>query len=173
MRSLAIILALGVLAACNVTEGSMMYPEAVRAGSTIDAANAIVLVGNGGTDTINYLQFGHSSMPAINVRGISLAPGGIVAVPVPVGTRELELETYTSAGRPAGYFSTGASYGYVAVHTTPKIDITERGLYYLATVLPGRQPNYDMRPNPSMLAKFRSERREVAGLKPINFSWSN
>lgn len=149
-----------------------MYPEALRAGSTIEGANAVVLVGNGGTETINYLQFVHSSMPAINAQNITLAPGGIVAIPVPVGTKELELETYTSAGRPAGYFSTGASYGYVAVHT-PKIEISERGLYYIATVLPGQQPNYDVRPNPSMLAKFRNERREVGGLKPINFSWSN
>jgi hypothetical protein len=28
----------------------------------------------------------HSSLPAINVRGINLLPGGILAIPVPVGT---------------------------------------------------------------------------------------
>src|SRR3954465_12022103 len=109
-----------MLAACNLTEGPMMYPQALRAGRPIDGASAIVLVGNGGTETINSLQFTHSSMPAINVHNITLAPGEIVAVPVPVGTRELELSNYTVASRPAGYFTTGASYGYVPVRT-PKI----------------------------------------------------
>jgi hypothetical protein len=170
VRWLAIVLTSCVLAACNLTGSSMMYPEVVRAGSTIDGTTAVVLVGNGGTQTINYLQFTHSSMPAINVQDITLAPGGIVAVPVPVGTKELELANYTIASRPAGYFTTGASYGYVPVRT-PKVDIIDRGLYYIATVLPGQQPNYDVRPNPSMIMKFRNEHREVAGLKPINFNW--
>lgn len=160
------------LAACNTTGGSSMYPEALRAGSAIKADTAILLVGNGGTETINYLQFVHSSLPAINAGGISLPPGGIVAVPVPVGTTGLSLSNYTTSGRPGGYLSNGMALGYIPVRTPP-LNVDSPGLYYVATIFPGQQHNFEIKPTGTLLSQFRKERPEVLGLKPVNFSWSS
>ncbi len=160
------------LAACNTTGGSSMYPEALQAGSAIKADTAILLVGNGGTETINYLQFVHSSLPAINAGGISLPPGGIVAVPVPVGTTGLSLSNYTTSGRPGGYLSNGMALGYIPVRTPP-LNVDSPGLYYVATIFPGQQHNFEIKPTGTLLSQFRKERPEVLGLKPVNFSWSS
>ena len=162
------------LAGCNTTGdvASTMYPEAVRAGGAVKSDTAIVLVANGGSETINYLQFVHSGFPAINARGISLAPDGLVAIPVAVGTTGLELQNYTTTGRPGTYLPNGASMGFVPVHT-PKIDLPSPGLYYVATVFPGQQRSFETRPTAVQLAKLRKERPELAALKPVNFTWSN
>jgi hypothetical protein len=65
------------------------------------------------------------------------------------------------------------SVGYIVVHT-PKIDIATRGVYYIATVLPGRRAgeNYDTKPSAALLARFRSLWPKLANsLKPANFVW--
>lgn len=148
-----------------------MYPDPLQAGSPIKADAAILLVGNGGTETIDYLQFVHSSLPAINARGIRLPPGGIVAVPVPVGTKGLSLSSYTISGRPAGYVN-GMAMGFIPVHT-PRIDINSTGLYYVATIFPGQQRDFEIKPTGALLSQLRKERPEVSAVKPANFSWSN
>jgi hypothetical protein len=168
----SIIITAFVLAACNTTGSSTMYPEPLQAGSAIKTDTAIVLVGNGGNEMIDCLQFVHNSLPAINARGISLAPGGIVAIPVPIGTTRFSLSNYTTSRRPGGYLLNGMALGYVPVRTPP-IDIQASGLYYVATIFPGQEPNFEIKPNGALLAKLRKERPEIAGLKPVNFGWSN
>ena len=159
------------VAGCGGSQfGSTMYPDAVQPGDGVKNDTAILIVANGGSQTINYLQFVHSSLPAINARGINLPPGGIVAVPVPVGTSGLSLSNYALSAAPSGYLSTGASYGYIPVRTPP-IDITSPGLYYVATVLPGQQPNYEIKPSSQQIARLKKERPELARLSPANFSW--
>lgn len=75
-----------MLAGCGGSQGlSTMYPEAVRPGDAVKNDTAVLVVANGGGQTINYLQFVHSSLPAINARGINLPPGGVLAIPVPSG----------------------------------------------------------------------------------------
>jgi len=162
-----------MLAGCGGSQGlSTMYPEAVRPGDAVKNDTAVLIVANGGSQTINYLQFVHSSLPAINVRGINLLPGGILAIPVPVGTSGLSLSNYTSSTAPAGYLPSGSSFGYIRVNTPP-IDINSPGLYYVATVLPGQQPNYEIKPTGQQIAKLKKERPELARLTPVNFNWSN
>lgn len=147
-----------------------MYPDSVRPGDAIKNDTAVLIVGNGGSQTINYLQFVHSSLPAINARGINLPPGGIVAVPVSVGTSSLSLSNYTSPAAPAGYLSNGSSFGYIPVGTPP-IDITSPGLYYVATIFPGQRPNYEVKPTNQQIARLKKDRPDLARLTPINFSW--
>jgi hypothetical protein len=168
----SIVVASFALVACDTTGGSSMYPEPIQAGSAIRGDSAIVLVGNGGSETINYLQFVHNSLPAINARGISLAPGGVVAIPIPIGTTGLSLSSYTTSGRPAGYLPNGTAMGYVPVHTPP-IDVTSPGLYYVATIFPGQQHNFEIKPAGILLSQLKKERPEILSLKPMNFSWNN
>jgi hypothetical protein len=131
---------------------------------------AVLLVGNIGPSSINYLQFVHSSLPAINVHGIDVPPNGIVAVPVPVGISSLSLADYTVSGHGGGYLPNGMAFGYIPVHT-PKIDISSRGLYYIATIHAGSSEEYTAHPDPVMLMQFRKTHPQLASLKPINFSW--
>jgi hypothetical protein len=56
---------------------------------------------------------------------------------------------------------------------TPPIDINSPGLYYVATVLPGQQPNYEIKPTGQQIAKLKKERPELARLTPVNFNWPN
>jgi predicted small secreted protein len=164
-----VIVTASALGACNTTS---MYPEPVQAGSAIRNDAAILLVGNGGSETIDYLQFVHSSLPAINARGIRLSPGEVVAIPVPVGTTKLYLSNYTTSRRPGAYLPNGVAFGFVRVDT-PSIDINSPGLYYVATIFPGQERNFETRPAGPQLIKLRKERPELAELKPVNFSWSN
>ena len=147
-----------------------MYPRALSASDVIEDDEAAVLVGNAGPQTIDYLQFTHSSFPAINARGISLGAGTVVAVPVPIGTKRLKLSSFTTANRPGGYFFNGMATGFIAVHTPP-IDIKTRGLYYVATVIPNGNPNYATKPVAAMLAKFSTSHPKLRSLRAINFGW--
>ena len=160
-----------LLVACSALPDKFsMYPDEVKDGQNVGSEMAVVLVGNTGPAHINYLQFGHSSLPAINIRGIDLAPNGIAAVPVPVGLSGLSLEDYTISGQAAGYLTSGMAVGYIPVHT-PKIDISSRGLYFIGTIHPGSSGSYSTNPDPSMLAQFRKTHPQLTNLKPINFSW--
>jgi hypothetical protein len=160
-----------LLAACSALPDKFsMYPEPARDGQNVDAEMAVLLIGNTGPANINYLQFVHSSLPAINAREIDLPPNGIVAVPVPVGLKNLSLEDYTISNRGAGYLPNGMAYGYIPVHT-PQIDIASRGLYYIATIHAGSSENFSITPDPAVLTQFRRTHPQFANHKPINFSW--
>jgi hypothetical protein len=167
------VMAMSVLlsvAACSVPEKFSMYPTALDTTSLVAEDVAVVLVGNAGPATIDYLQFSHSSLPAINARGIELRPGEVVAIPIPIGIKELSLQTYTTASGGAGYLPNGMSYGYIPVRT-PKIDITSRGAYYLATILPDQQQNFTAAPDAAPLKKFANTHPQIAKLRSINFNW--
>jgi hypothetical protein len=162
---------LSLVVACASAPGKFsMYPSAIQAGQSVDDEMAVLLVGNVGPDSINYLQFVHSSLPAINVRGIDVPPNSIVAVPVPVGISSLSLEDYTVSGRGSGYLPNGMAIGYIPVHT-PRIDISSRGLYYIATIHAGSSERYTTHPDPAMLMQFRKTHPQLASLKPIDFTW--
>jgi hypothetical protein len=60
--------------------------------------------------------------------------------------------------------------GYVPVHT-PKINITSNGVYYVATIFPGAQPNFTTSPDPGMLRHFKASHAKIASLKVNNFNW--
>lgn len=147
-----------------------MYPSVLQTGQSVDDGMAVLLIGNAGPGSINYLQFDHSSPPAINVRGIDVPPNSIAAVPVPVGVSSLSLEDYTVSGRGGSYLPNGMSIGYIPVHT-PGIDISSPGMYYIATIHAGLSARYSVRPDPAMLMQFRKTHPQLASLKTINFSW--
>jgi hypothetical protein len=151
---------------------SAMYPRALDSSSLPDNDEAVVLVGNAGSETIDYLQFTHSSLPAINARNIMLLPGGVVAIPIPVGTKSLSLSNYTVAGRPGGYFFNGMSTGFVPVNTPP-IDINSRGVYFVATISSDRRSttHFDTRPSSALLSKLKGTRPKISTLKAMNFTW--
>lgn len=156
-------------AGCSVPEKFSMYPTALGADTPVAQDQAVVLVGNAGPVGINSLQFTHSSMPAINAT-VDLPPGGVVAIPMPPGIRQLSLGTYTLSGKSAGYLPSGMNYGYIAVRT-PKIDIAATGAYYVATIRPDAQPNFTTAPDAAMLARFAKAHPQVAKLRPVNFTW--
>jgi hypothetical protein len=131
LRRLAAMSALlSLVVACAGVPGKFsMYPSAIQAGQSVDDEMAVLLVGNVGPESINYLQFDHSSLPAINVRGIDVPPNSIVAVPVPVGISSLSLADYTVLGRGGYYLPNGMAIGYIPVHT-PKTDIVSWTVLY-------------------------------------------
>jgi hypothetical protein len=147
-----------------------MYPQAIAEDKIVDENTAILLVGNAGPASLGYLQFVHSALPAINVRNVALPPNGIVAVPVPVGLTKLELQNYSLSGGGGAYLPSGMAVGYVPVHT-PKMDITSNGVYYVATIFPGAQPNFTTSPDLVMLKQFKAGHPKVASLKANNFTW--
>jgi hypothetical protein len=147
-----------------------MYTQPI-ADNSIPNDMAVVLVGNAGPDTINYLQFTHSLIPAINAHDIVLPPDTVVAIPVPIGTRGLSLTTYTTTTRPGLYLPSGTPLGYMPVRTPP-IDITSRGVYFIATLFPNRPgSNFEAEPNLTSLARLRSMKPQLAKLPPMNFAW--
>lgn len=170
-RLVVVVALLSLVVGCAGTPDKFsMYPSAMQSGQSVDADMAVLLVGNGGPASVNYLQFIHSSLPAINVHGIDVAPNGIVAVPVPVGISSLSLADYTVSGRGGGYMPNGMAFGYIPVNT-PKIDISSHGLYYIATIHAGSGEGYTAHPVPAMLMQFRKTHPQLASLKPINFNW--
>jgi hypothetical protein len=160
-----------VLVACGSMPSNFeMYPQAITEDKVVDEHTAILLVGNAGPGSLDYLQFVHSLLPAINVRNINVPPNSIIAVPVPVGITNLELQNYTVTGRGAGYLPNGMAIGYVPVHT-PRIDIAAHGAYYIATIFPAAQQNFTTSPDPGMLKQFKTTHPKIASLRANNFSW--
>lgn len=154
----------------SLPKGFSMYPEPLRVTDVIQPDTAIILVGVSGEAEINYLQFTHSSTPAINVR-FTARGNALVAVSVPVGIKGLSLGTISVVQRPSGYLSNGTPYGYVPIRTQ-KIDIDKRGLYYIATLETNSPGQFQTKAIPDQLKDFRELFRETVGnLEPVNFQW--
>ena len=115
-------------------------------------------------------------MPAINVR---FPPKGnaIVAVAVPVGLKQLYLNTITLGGREGGYTASGTSFGYIGVRMpngtiTPKLDLNKPGLYYVATLDTNAPGQFQVSPIDAQLQAFRAGFKSAVGnLEPVNFQW--
>jgi hypothetical protein len=107
MKSFRLIIAMVfLLAGCaSLPQGFSMYPKPLQLEETVPPGMAVILVGISGSASINYLQFTHSSMPAINVKFDAVADD-IVAIVIPVGIKQMELNTITVGGHRSGYFST-------------------------------------------------------------------
>lgn len=166
-------MSLAVAGGCGLSSNFSLNLDAVTADKDVEDNLAIVLVGNSGTTAIDYLQFSQSPSPLpINVRGKNVAPNSIVAIPIPVGTKSLSLKSYARSDRPAGYMPTGSYYGHIAVDSQA-IDIDAKGLYYAATVFPGRPEASSAAPDPNALEEFRRAHPRLAQLRPINFAWPN
>ena len=161
---------LALLASCSLPSKFSMYPGALSTDSTVQNDMAVILVGNAGPETINYLQFTHTSLPPINVRGIALSPRDVIAIPIPVGIKGLSLGVYTTRSRPGVTLLSGQEFNYVDVRT-PKLDISAHGLHFIATLFPGQKENFSTVPNAVVLKEFQKRYPELAKLKPINFEW--
>lgn len=156
----------------SLPEGFSMYPKPLQPDEEIPTNMAVILVGVSGPASISYLQFGHSSMPAINARFPAKA-NTVVPIAIPVGIKQLSLSSITMGGQASGYSSSGTSYGYIGVHT-PKLNIEKPGLYYIATLQTDNPGQYQLVPIPEQLKEFRSKYQGIAGkLEPINFGWPN
>lgn len=149
-----------------------MYPTPLQEGEVIPANMAVILVGVTGTSTVNYLQFTHSAMPAINAK-FSEKGNDIIAIAVPVGIKQLSLSTITLGGRQNGYLPSGMSYGYVPVRTG-KIDIDKPGIYYIATLNTNAPGQFQVSPISSQIQNFhKAFKASIGNLEPINFQWEN
>lgn len=160
-----------LLGACaSLPENFAMYPQALDGNKNVPHDTAVVLVGNGGAATIGYLQFAHSSLPAINAYNLNLTANDIAAIPIPVGIKALSLHRYSLANRPGFYLPNGMAVGYSHVDSRA-VDITTPGLYYVATVFPGMPKGHTAAPSPAILAHLKKTRPQLLHLKPINFDW--
>jgi hypothetical protein len=167
----SIVAGLLLIAGCgSLPQGFSMHPALLQAGEPVPADMAVILVGVSGPATVDYLQFGHSSMPAINAR-FPAKGNTIVPIAIPVGIKQLTLSTITLGGRRSGYLQSGMSYGYIAVRT-PKLDIEKPGLYYIATLDTNFPGQYQSTPIREQLKAFQATYRATAGkLEPANFKW--
>lgn len=149
-----------------------MHPTPLTVGEIPDQDMAILLVGVTGPAAVDYLQFTHASMPAINVRFSGVADG-VVAVAVPVGLSEISLNSITLRGRPGFYLPTGMATGFIAINT-PRVDIKKPGIYYVATIDTSNPRQYSLVP----IAKQLNVAKQVyekafASRETVNFSWPN
>lgn len=173
-RRLTLVCAAGsLLPGCsNLDELLEDGKPALMPGQTLAPNMAVVLVGIAGQpggSKPNYFNFGHSSWPNLTFKFPGRA-SGIVAVPVPVGTKQLSLWELTVEGQPIAITGTYVS-GYKSVKT-PAIDIDRPGIYYLATLTVWRDIQHTPDPIPQQLAQLKDEMgRTLAGLEPVNFQW--
>lgn len=156
---------------CNLPAKFSGFPSPLTDGAKVTDDMAVVIVGNDSAPSVNYLQFSHSAFPAINVGDCDVPSMGTIAISIPVGVKQLSLSDYTNTAHPGVTLATGMSLGYVRVDT-PSIDMTEHGLYYLATITQFSPTKYALKPAPQLLLQFKHAYPELAKLKPINFSWT-
>lgn len=173
-RRLSLACAVGsLLAGCGTLDEVLEDGKpALKPGQTLAPNMAVVLVGIAGQPgggKPNYFNFGHSSWPNLTFKFPGRA-SGIVAVPVPVGTKQLSLSELTLEGQPIQIVGTYVS-GYKSVKT-PAIDIERPGIYYLATLTVWRDIQHAPDPIPLQLQQLKDEMgRTLAGLEPVNFQW--
>ncbi len=169
MRAWLITVVLLALSGCaSLPDGFTMYPQPLGQDQKPPEGMAVVLVGVVGPGEVDYMQFNHSSLPAINVRFPPRADS-IVAIPMPVGIRDLKLSTITLKGRPGFYLGSVAA-GFTAVHTH-RIDLAKPGLYYLATLDTSQPGKYVDKPIPLQLKELRARHTGLQSIQPVNFAW--
>lgn len=173
----AFVVVVPLLASCALPAKFEYYPNPISDASKVDSDVAVVIIGNEGPIDVNYLQFGHSSLPAINVKGgtmfgaVSILDAqSIVAIPIPIGIKQLSLSDYTSTKNPGRTLPNGMEFGYIRLDT-PALDITEHGLYYMATIIPGTSAKYSVKPDAKLLEKFKRDYPNLSKMRPINFVW--
>jgi hypothetical protein len=158
------------LSGCTGTpENFTMYPTPVTRGQVFDSRTAVVLVDISGPAAIDYLQFTHAGLPAINAK-FPAQGDSIVAIPIPVGINRLTLSTITIAGRP-GFYVGSTAVGYLPVRTQV-IDIDKPGLYFLGTLETSKLGDGSPNPRADQLQRLQQTLGDIfSGLNPINFQW--
>jgi hypothetical protein len=160
-----------LLSACaDLPPNFTREPRTLFGHEELEENMAVVLVGVTGPSAVNYLQFVHDGLLAINV-DVTLYGSTIIAIPFPVGVKGLTLSTYTILGRRAGYFPSGLSFGYIGVETQ-EIDIDARGIYYMATLDLANPTVARGTPDPDRLREVKKRlQKQFEGRLPVNFQW--
>jgi hypothetical protein len=160
---------LAIAGCAGVPENFVDYPKPLTKGESVKSNSAIVLVGISGPVAVDYIQFGHSTFPAINAK-FPAQGDTIVAIPIATGVKQLAIWTITLAGRP-GFYIGSMPVGYIPVKTRA-IDIDRPGIYYLATLDTSKPGASSPEPNPEQLLRLRETLGDaLAGLQPVNFQW--
>jgi hypothetical protein len=156
-----------LVSSCATVPGFEMYPTPLTPTQTVAPHQAVILVGSSGPGGVSYVQFHHSSLPAINVRQPFASE--ILAVPMAVGIKKLSIHVYTAAGQGSGYIGS-MTFGYNTVKSTP-VDIDRPGIYYIGTIRPA-VGQVVSEPDAAQLSQLREKyKTSFAGLEPVNFRW--
>jgi hypothetical protein len=157
------------LASCATQPQFTRHPLPLLGHEKPPADMAIVLIGIVGPRKLDYMGLNHFRLPTIRA-GFQPTTDAIVAFPIPVGIKGLNVNEFTAAGSRVGNIGS-MSYGYVGVHSN-RVDIDTPGIYFLTTVDSSRPESFDKTPLPSQL---RDARRRLAvsleGREPVNFTW--
>lgn len=144
-----------------------MYPQPLLQDQPLPPDRAIILIGADGLAGVDYVQLGHSVLPAINIRHMFASE--IIAIPVPVGIRGLHFQVYTQSGKRSGYIGSRA-FGYIDITSVP-IDIDRPGIYFIGTIMPA-QGKAVPEPVPEQLIALRKRLPTMlSGQETMNFRW--
>lgn len=152
-------------------DGFAISPKILRVGESIPQNFAVILIGIAGEESVDFINFDHSSQPRMIVSVMDArfpaALNTIVAIAIPVGIKQLSIFEITAGRQRLGYRPNDT----VKVNT-PKIDIDQPGLYYVATLDTDNPGQFQVTPLPEQLKQFHADYvGTVDGLKPINFQW--
>lgn len=158
------------LAGCVATTPVKDFHERPLSKSTvIDDKTAIVLVGVKGPLAVNYIQLCSHSTNCLNYKGIYVN-NDVIALPVPLPLKGLELNSYTVTSQRSGYYGSRA-YGYIGIDDE-RITILEKGVHYLLTIDTSEKGAFDLDPSEAELEVAQNKYSAlVSGLKPLNFTW--
>ncbi len=149
-----------------------MYPTAITQETNLTEKESVILIGLHGTNHVNYIQLCHGSIPCLNFK-IPPTTNDIIALPIPVGLKNVELNSFTVEEEPAGYgYGLGYStvpHGYKTVKDIP-IKVIERGVYFMGML---NTDNSKLTlPNDSVLKVAKSKfGRKMGNYQTLNFNW--
>ena len=170
MKALSLIMLFVSLGGCvSSIPVKEFHERPLRSMSDIDSQTAVVLVGAIGSETINYIQLCSKSTSCLNYKNISLH-NDVIALPVPVPIKGLELNSYTVSSRRAFYFGV-QPVGYIGVNRE-RINIDEPCAFYLLTIHTDEKGGYDLAPSIRMLNMAKEKYGSLPSkMKALNFSW--
>ncbi len=153
------------LTSCAINPKQAIQPNTIVADNVL-----VILVSTAGPAGINYLQFCHSKTPCLNYEGISIQ-NDIVALPMTVNMKDLELNTFTLEGKGGFYLPNGMGIGFNGLDDKP-ININQAGIYFHVHIDTSEDGGFTTTPPTEMLRKAKQKYgNQISHLKPINFTW--
>lgn len=147
-------------------DGYDSRPRPLQIGESVPENFAVILIGVVGTESLDFLHLRHSVEWGMSPTFLA-PPQGIVAFAIPIGIKQLSISQVTTGRRRAGYRPKDT----VQVNT-PKLDIDQRGLYFVATLDTNNPRQFQIHPLPEQLEQFRADYAgTVMDLETINFKW--
>lgn len=144
-------------------------------GTAVPLGHGVVLVAVTGPSAVNYMQYCRGNGGCLNYRFPPVA-NDVIALPVPIPSIDVGMDSITLANRAAGVAPTGGGgsveYGYIAIRDEPVFSVTDATVRFHITINTAQGGGYSSAANPAAIKRAAEKYGpSLTSMKPENFTW--